>query len=146
MEIFLDYLGRSNIITRVLKRGRMAKESQRQGYDCEQRQRCYAAGFKAGGRGPQSKEHGQLPWLEKADNEFSHRAPRKDHHPADTLSLAQWDLFCTCDLQRSKVINLWCYQPLHLWYFIIAVIENESSLLEKQLKGKTTLLSNQLPC
>ena len=54
MEIFLDFLGEPNIITRVLKRERGEKKKGKEG-GRRVRERD-VAGFQERGRGPQTKE------------------------------------------------------------------------------------------
>ena len=56
----------------------------------------------------------------RLENRFSVRASRKEHSLADTLILAQWDLFQTSDLQNYKTIHLCCVKPLNLWPCVTA--------------------------
>ena len=53
-------------------------------------------------------------------------ASRKKENPADTLILAQWDLFWFSKLQNSKVINLCCLSH-----------QGCNNLTQKQLEANT---------
>lgn len=77
--------------------------------------------------GPHDHNHNKLNFAtnpNEQENRSSPRASRKEHSPADTLVLAQWDPCRTSDLQQEK-INLYCFKPLNLLTFVLAVIENQ---------------------
>lgn len=50
--------------------------------------------------------------------------PPGKNSPADTSTSAQWTWFWTSDFRNFKRTYLCCFQPLHLWHFVIAAIEN----------------------
>ena len=60
----------------------------------------------------------------RQDNRFSPGASRKKCHPADSLTLDQWDPFWTPDLQQGKVIRWWVFKMFYLfmhwlcWVFV----------------------------
>lgn len=63
---------------------------------------------------------------EKQGNRPSPSAPGKKHNPADTLVLAQFDLYLTSALQNHQIINLCCFKLLSL-----------CNLLQQQWEVKT---------
>lgn len=50
---------------------------------------------------------------------------REEHHPDNSLILAQRDPCQTSDLQHCKVMNLYLFKALNLWQCVIAAIENK---------------------
>ena len=62
--------------------------------------------------------------LNKQENGPFRRASRKECSPADILILACWDPYQNTDLQNCKIINLCCFKPLSLCWFVTAAVEN----------------------
>ena len=80
-------------------------------------------GFEDWGRGPQAKEC-QWP-LEDGTGQVIHSPLinfRKEYTSANTSILALWDPSQNSELQTFK-INIYCFQPLSLWWFVTAYIE-----------------------
>lgn len=104
-----DYPGLSNgalnVISRVLVRER--QESQR-----KKGRKCGDGSWEVGvmhGRGHASKLAGSLQQLEKARKQIP-LDPRKEHSPANLLTLAQWSRFWTSDLRNRERLNLCCFK------------------------------------
>ena len=76
-------------------------------------------GFKDGGRRSHAQEGG---WPPAAGNGKKTVSPGACG-PANTLILAQLDLYQISDLWNWKIINPCCFQILHLWEFVTAAIE-----------------------
>lgn len=75
---------------------------------------------------PQSNNHRKQNWtLNELGSRFSPRASRKEHSPADTLTLALWDpkqwtqssLPGLVTYSNSKTIHVCCFELLSLWHF-----------------------------
>ena len=72
---------------------------------------------------------GSLPW-----------SSQKGTKPTHTLISAQGDPCQTCDLQNSKMINLCCFKPLNLWWFVtVANQKLTHSSLRPTLPGSPLL-------
>lgn len=54
--------------------------------------------------------HGQPPAAGKGQETDSPLEPRKEHSPANVLTLAQWSRFWTSDLQSHERLNVCCFK------------------------------------
>ena len=67
------------------------------------------------------RECRQLLGTRKSGNGFS-SSLQKGTQPADSLILVQGHAVCTSDLQDLRIINLYCFKPLNLWWCVTAAV------------------------
>lgn len=112
--------GGSNLLIWILKSEEPFQTVVRRRKNVREIQHCW---FWSGERGSQVKECRQPLEAGKARTD-SALEPPEETGPADTLTLAQGEGFWTPDLQNCKVISLYRFKPLRVWWFVTATIEN----------------------
>ena len=73
---------------------------------------------------PQARECQQPLKAGRSKKRLSGRVSWKEHNPANTLTVAQWNWFYTFCLQNSEKINFCCVKSLSLWQFITEALRN----------------------